>query len=95
MNKTEVYSWRVSPQIKDALAAEARREGASVSELLDRLVQAFLSERRAGRGGTDDEQRRLQTAGARSIGAIAGSDPSRSERVRVTVRDRLKSRRGC
>jgi hypothetical protein len=93
MNKSDVYSWRVSPEVKGALLAEARRQGASVSELLDRLVGEFLSAQRARRGATEEEQRRLHAAASRSIGSIHGQDPSRSERARVAVRDRLKRRR--
>jgi ribbon-helix-helix CopG family protein len=93
MNKTDVYSWRVSSELKGALQAAARREGASVSELLERLVGEFLSERRARRGVTDEEQRELHAAVSRSIGSIHGGDSSRSERAGLAVRDRLKRRR--
>lgn len=94
MNKSEVYSWRISPDLKSALSAEARREGATVSELLDRAVGEFLAARRALDGGTDVEQRRLHEAARRAIGALRGGEPRRSEQVREAVRDRLKRRHG-
>ena len=34
MSKTEVYSWRVSPETKAALEEEARREGLTLAALL-------------------------------------------------------------
>jgi hypothetical protein len=36
--KTEVYSWRFSAHRKAELEEEARREGTSVSALLDRIA---------------------------------------------------------
>ena len=36
--KTEVYSWRLSPDLKDDLEEAARRERVSVSRLLERMT---------------------------------------------------------
>ena len=56
--KTEVYSWRLSAERKAELEAEARREGTSLSGLLDRVTAGWLAERRNGR--SDDEANRLR-----------------------------------
>ncbi len=49
--KTEVYSWRVSAARKADLESEARREGTSVAELLEKITSDWLQERRNSRNG--------------------------------------------
>jgi hypothetical protein len=93
MGKSNVYSWRVAPEVLGALESEAQREGASVAELLDRATQAWLAQRRAERAGEDAEQERLHAAALRCAGTIAGGDPHRSKRARQTIRERLRARR--
>ena len=88
--KSAVYSWRVSPDMKSALEAAARRERASVSALLERAAREWLARSR-GRGD-DTEQRRLLARVRRCLGSIRGDDPSRAERSRVLVRARLRGR---
>ena len=92
MAKTAVYSWRVSPDVKEALEQAARREKGSVSQLLDRVVQQWL---RDGRRGTseDAEQALLQAAAARVIGTIRGGNPRRAGEARATLRKPLRQRR--
>jgi hypothetical protein len=92
MNKTEVYSWRISPATKAAIENEARREKTTVAALLDRITKEWIESRR---GETDDaEQERLHARIDKTIGAISGNNPKRSERVREGVRHRLKRRYG-
>ena len=92
MSKTEVYSWRISPATKLAIENEARREKTTVAALLDRITKEWMESRR---GQTDDaEQKRLHARVAKTIGAISGHQPERSERVRENVRRRLKRRYG-
>ena len=91
--KTEVYSWRLSSATKRVLELEARREGASVSALLDRIAAEWLSARRES-GVTDAaEQARLHTAAERMLGTIRGRDADRADRARDDVRARLTRRR--
>jgi hypothetical protein len=40
--KTEVYSWRVSTNVKAGLEREARRRKTSVSAILDMAAQEWL-----------------------------------------------------
>ena len=92
MTKTEVYSWRISPATKAAIENEARREKTTVAALLDRITKEWMESRR---GQDDDtEQERLHARVERTIGAISGHQPKRSERVRESVRRRLKRRYG-
>ena len=95
MTKSEVYSWRVSPQMKRALEEAARREKQSVSALLDRIVaEAF----RNGLRGRDESeagvQERLHAAGRASIGKLKSGQRDRSERVRDLVERKLRQRHG-
>ena len=92
MTKTEVYSWRISPATKAAIENEARREKTTVAALLDRIAKEWIESRR---GQTDDaEQERLHAAVEKTIRAISGHNLERSERVRESVRHRLKRRYG-
>ncbi|HWD98530.1 MAG TPA: hypothetical protein VG345_05825 [Bryobacteraceae bacterium] len=49
--KTEVYSWRVSSDIKTALDREARRRKISVSAALDLAARLVAEKRPGGRRG--------------------------------------------
>ncbi|MGC2301601.1 MAG: hypothetical protein WA476_22530 [Acidobacteriaceae bacterium] len=92
--KTEVYSWRVSSELKQDLEREARKRKASVSSILDAAARAWLAKSRAGITD-DEEQKRLHAAIEPLIGSISGADPYRSESVSEIVRARLKRRYGC
>ena len=94
MAKSEVYSWRVSPETKRALEFEARREGESLGNLLERITREWVETRRESRMGDALEQARLHAAADKCFGAIAGSDPARSEKVRSEVRRRLREGHG-
>jgi hypothetical protein len=90
MAKTEVYSWRVDPATKMGLEEEARREGISLAELMDRMSRSYLEERR--RPNDDElEQTRIQAAAAKCFGTIAAG-PYFSENVREKVRARVRAR---
>jgi len=90
--KTEVYSWRISPDLKTDLEEEARRENLSVSALLDRLACEWLAERRSQSGADEAAQVRLHHAAEKWFGSIRGGGAARSESVRALVRERLKRR---
>ena len=87
--KTEVYSWRVSPDIKTSLEREARRRKISVSAALDLAAREWLL--KTSVTNEDDEgQYRLKKAASRWLGALASGDTQRSEKVSRTVRQRLR-----
>ena len=92
MSKSEVYSWRVSPELKSALEEAARSEQTTVSKLLDRVVVAWLEQAELN-GDQNSIQRRLHQAAARTLGKIHGGDPRRAERARDLVKKRLTKRR--
>jgi hypothetical protein len=87
--KTEVYSWRVSARRKADLESEARREGTSVAELLEKITTDWLQERRASRNGEEDEQAALRRRVMATVGTIRSGDPTLAGRAREIVRERI------
>jgi len=92
MNRSEVYSWRLSPALKGALEEASRREQKSVARLLEELAEDWLT-RRSQPGDEAGEQERLRARALRFVGALRGGDPQRAERAREKVRARLAKRR--
>jgi hypothetical protein len=93
MKKSEVYSWRLSPLIKDTLEECARGTGQSVGSLLEGIVTDWLQ--RGDRKRMRNEQKegeRIRARALRYVGAIAGGNRRRSENARKSIRARLKSR---
>ena len=91
--KTEVYSWRVSPEVKTDLEREARRRKITMSAALDLAAREWLNKTGAGNDG-EKEQLRLKKAASRFLGALAGGDPHRAENASRTVRERLRRKYG-
>lgn len=89
--KTEVYSWRVSRELKSDLEHAARARKVRVSTVLDMAVREWLAKNaRAG----DDEQKRLHAAAERCVGVIAGKNPRRAETAAATIRKSLRRQYG-
>jgi hypothetical protein len=91
--KTEVYSWRVSTELKSGLERAARSRKISVSKALDLAVEEWLKN---GAKDLDDalEQKRLHAATDRFAGSISGDDLPVSTNVRQAVRESLRRRHG-
>ncbi len=89
--KSEVYSWRVSTELKTGLEREAQRRKVSLSAVLDLAARDWLGKSGAEAGG-DQEQIRLHTAASKCFGALASGTANRSENERQTVRERLRRR---
>jgi len=92
MAKTEVYSWRVDPETKMALESEARSEGVTLAQVLDRIAKQWLEKRKRRNGDDEAEQARLRAAAAKYAGTLSGGDPYGSEKVREVVRKRVRER---
>jgi hypothetical protein len=93
MSKTEVYSWRLDPDLKRRLGAAARDEKTSIGGLLEHIVREWLARRQSDE---DDEavQRQLHAAAEEWIGSISlGEGPYTRERIRERVRARLVEKR--
>ena len=91
--KTEVYSWRLSAELKADLERQARRRKVSLSSILDNAVREWL-QRNNGDASSDEAQRRLHAAAARCFGTFAGDDPDRAGKASDQVRRRLRRRYG-
>lgn len=91
--KSEVYSWRVSPDLKTGLEREARRRKISFAAVLDLAARDWLNKGGAELDG-EAEQLRLRKAASQCIGTLAGGNPHRSENARQAVRERLRQRHG-
>lgn len=88
---TEVYSWRVSRELKSDLERQARIRKTSLSAILNLAARDWLKQSAAA-VGEDEEQRSLHLAAMKCVGAIAGGNPRRAETAREAVRERLKRR---
>ena len=91
--RTEVYSWRLSGELKSDLEREARLRKVPVSAVLETAVRDWLKNGEAD-APEDETQRKLHTAAAGCFGALNGGDPRRSETARDALRQRLKRHHG-
>jgi hypothetical protein len=91
--KTEVYSWRVSSEVKTSLEREARRRKISMAAALDAAAREWLQKSGMTQEG-DEEQRRLHKAASKWFGTLASRKARRSETASRSVRDRLRRRYG-
>src|SRR5258708_19850646 len=65
---------------KPELEPAARREGMSLSALLNRITGEWLAERRNARALDEPEQAAIRKRVMKAIASIAGADPTRSQR---------------
>jgi hypothetical protein len=91
--KTEVYSWRLSGELKSDLEREARSRKVPVSLVLETAVRDWLK-KSDGDVPEDEAQRRLHTAAADSFGVLASGNPYRAQTARDVLRKRLRQRHG-
>ncbi|MFI5103017.1 MAG: hypothetical protein ACHP9V_06575 [Terriglobales bacterium] len=89
--RTEVYSWRLSGELKSDLEREARLRKVPVSAVLETAVRDWLKK---GDADVSEEQaqRRLQSAAAGCFGVLASGNSRRAETARDTLRQRLRRR---
>jgi hypothetical protein len=89
--KTEVYSWRLSEELKSDLEREAHLRKVSVSSVLETAVRDWL--KKTDTDALDDQgQQKLRAAATRCLGVLAGLNSRRAETAREVVRRRLKRR---
>ncbi len=92
--KTEVYSWRLSGELKSDLERQARLRKLPVSSVLETAVRDWL--KRSGVDGSEDEgQRRLHKMASECFGVLASGNRRRAETARDAMRQRLRRRHGC
>lgn len=91
--KTEVYSWRVSSDLKSDLERAARHRRVPLSAILEEAARRWLRES-AAKLSDDETQRRLHDAVEPWIGALSGLHPADAQSVRRVIRRRLARRYG-
>jgi predicted transcriptional regulator len=91
--RTEVYSWRLSDELKSDLEREARLRKMPVSAILDLAVREWLKKSALDVEG-EEAQRELHAAAEQYLGVLAGRDRRRAETARETVRKQLRRRYG-
>jgi predicted transcriptional regulator len=89
--KTEVYSWRLSGELKSDLERTARLRKVPVSTVLETAVRDWLK-RSDTEVPEDQTQRRLQAAAANCLGTLACGNARRAETARDVLRKRLRQR---
>lgn len=78
MAKSEVYSWRVTPDLKSALEQAARDADTSIGGLLEQIAREWLKGRSDDEG---EEQHRLHEAARSWIGAVRTGQSDLSEQA--------------
>lgn len=90
--KDEVYSWRLSSELKSDLDREARLRKIPVATVLEAAVRDWLKKGDADLS-EDEAQRRLHSAAANCLGAFSTGNSRRAETARDALRSRLRQRR--
>jgi hypothetical protein len=92
--KSEIYSWRLSQDLKSDLEEAARRERVSVAQLLERIAREWLKARAAAAEDDEAEQERLRAIAMQFVGTIRGGDPDRAAEASKRVRELLARKYG-
>jgi len=91
--KTEVYSWRLSTDLKMRLEAAARDEKSSVGAVLEQVVREWLKRRKPSDEEEGEQQRRLHKRAQRAIGTVSIEVPSATnEEVRKVMGEYLEEK---
>jgi hypothetical protein len=91
--RTEVYSWRLSQELKSDLERQARLRKVPVSSILDLAVREWLNKSRLD-VAEDEAQHELHAAADRCLGVLEGRNRHRAETTRETIRKRLLRHHG-
>ena len=88
---TEVYSWRVSTELKSDLEREATLRKTSVAGVLNLAVREWLK-KSASSVDEDAQQLALHESASKCLGTVAGRDPQRAANASRLVREQLRRR---
>ena len=95
MSKTEVYSWRVDPELKAELEAVARAEKTSVGGLLDRAARKLLDTRTKPESKASQARRRQAFLRLIEDISVEGDGiPATNKRVREVMTENLEAKYG-
>ena len=90
--KTDVYSWRVSSDLKSDLERKARERKVPVSHILDSAVRHWLKQSEGDSMDEEKIQRKLHASVETCIGSLALGNSRGAQSARETIRQRLKER---
>jgi hypothetical protein len=93
VRKSEVYSWRLAPDLKAQLEQRAREQGIGLAALLERISRDWLRAMAAASGEDEREQARIKAAAMQAIGSLRSGDPELAERARERLQERLAGAR--
>ncbi|MGQ0671911.1 MAG: hypothetical protein ACT4N2_03395 [Hyphomicrobium sp.] len=94
MAKTEVYSWRLTPELKAELEAAARRKKVGVATVLERAATDWLR-REKPRTLDAEEQKRIRDTLMAVCGSVSGDGTSATNAVvRKVVGEALERKYG-
>jgi hypothetical protein len=93
VRKSQVYSWRLAPDLKSQLEDRAREDGVTLAMLLERISREWLRTRAAASLDEEREQARIKAAAMRAIGSLRSGDPELAERARERLQEHLARRR--
>ncbi len=91
--RNEVYSWRLSGELKSHLEREARLRKVPVSAVLETAVRDLLKKGDAD-ASEEEAQSRLHATAANCFGVLASGNSRRAETARDALLKRLKRRHG-
>ena len=95
MSKSEVYSWRLSTELKTKLEAAARNEKTSIGAVLERVVREWLDARVSGNENDAEQQRQRRAAVMACAGVYKGDGTSATnKRVREVMGEYLEAKYG-
>lgn len=90
MSKSEVYSWRLTPELKMQLEAAAREEGTTIAALLERMTRQWLDTHMPDDA---EQQRRLHECARAAIGTVSiGGPPATNANVRTAMGEYLEKK---
>jgi hypothetical protein len=93
LSKSEVYSWRLTRELKIQLEAAARDEKTSIGTVLDRVVREWLAKRTFSEEDDAEQQRRLRERAMKAVGTVSiGLGPYTNARVREVMGEQLEKK---
>jgi hypothetical protein len=93
MSKSEVYSWRLSSELKRQLEEAASAEKASIGAILDRVMRDWLRTREPSEEKDAEQQRRLHERARKAMGTVSiGLGPYTNKRVREVMGEYLEKK---
>jgi len=93
LSKSEVYSWRLTRELKIQLEAAARDEKTSIGTVLDRVVREWLAKRTFSEEDDAEQQRRLRERAMKAGGTVSiGLGPYTNARVREVMGEQLEKK---